>query len=110
MDGSRITGDLAEHYVLTRAADGVTEKYWKLVELNGRPVPSLEREPHLILKAEGGQVNGFGGCNSFSGGYEIDEAASGIRFERVDETMRRTVERRVGQECVSTGRSRGSPA
>ena len=86
-DGSRITGNLAEHYVMTKLADGVTEKYWKLVELNGRPVPALEREPHFILKAEGGRVNGFGGCNSFTGTYELNEAASRIRFGKLAATM-----------------------
>ena len=91
LDGSSITGPLAEHYVMTKVAgvDGkVTEKYWKLVELNGKPVPTLGREPHLILKAEGGRVNGFGGCNSFSGPYELDEAKSRIRFGKLASTMK----------------------
>lgn len=69
-------------------ANPMVERYWKLVELNGQPVPALEREPHLILQAEGGRVNGFGGCNGFSGAYAIDEAASRIRFENVAATMR----------------------
>jgi len=85
LDGSRITGRLAEHYVLTKLAD-VTEKYWKLVELNGRPVPALQREPHLILKAEDGRVNGFGGCNGFMGTYELDEATARIRFGQLAST------------------------
>lgn len=87
-DGSRITGPLAEHYVLTKIGDGVTEKYWKLVELRGQPVPALERAPYLILKAEGGRVEGYGGCNGFGGSYEIDEAASRIRFGHIASTMR----------------------
>ena len=66
---------------------GVTEKYWKLVELRGQPVPALDREPHLILEAEGGRVHGFGGCNGFTGAYEIDEATSRIRFDQVASTM-----------------------
>ena len=86
-DGSRITGPLAEHYVLTKLTDGVTEKYWKLVELRGQPVPTLDREPYLILKAEGGRVNGFGGCNTFTGSYKLDEAASRIRFGQIATTM-----------------------
>lgn len=87
LDGSRITGTLAEHYVLTKISEGVTEKYWKLVELRGQPVPKLEREPHLILKAEGGRVNGFGGCNRFTGSYNLDEAASRIGFGQIASTM-----------------------
>ena len=88
LDGSRITGELAEHYVLAKLTEGVTEKYWKLVELNGQPVPALGREPHLILKSEDGRVNGFGGCNSFRGTYQLDEAASRINFGRMASTMK----------------------
>lgn len=86
-DGSRITGANAENYVLARITDGMTEKYWKLVELNGQPVPALEREPHMILKAEGGRVVGFGGCNGFTGSYTLDTAASRIRFSQVASTL-----------------------
>lgn len=60
--------------------DSITEKYWKLVELRGQPVPSLEREPHLILKVEGNRVNGFAGCNTFSGTYTLDEQTLRISF------------------------------
>jgi heat shock protein HslJ len=88
LDGSRNTGVLAEHYILTKLADGVTEKYWKLVELNGRPVPALEREPYLILKAKDDRVSGFGGCNAFTGSYQLDEAASRIRFGQIASTMK----------------------
>ena len=83
LDGSRITGKAADQYVMTKIADGLTEKYWKLVELNGSPVPTLEREPYLILKAKGGRVSGFGGCNPFTATYELDEAASRIRFRKL---------------------------
>jgi heat shock protein HslJ len=68
-------------------AGSPTEKYWKLVEVNGQSVPTLKREPHLILKAEGQRVNGFGGCNGFGGTYEIDEAQSRIRFEGIVGTL-----------------------
>lgn len=67
--------------------EGVTERYWKLVELNGKPVSALQREPFFILKVDGGTVTGFGGCNSLSGSYEINEATSRIRFEKMASTM-----------------------
>ncbi len=60
--------------------EGITEKYWKLVELRGQPVASLEREPHLILKNQEGRVTGFAGCNSFSGIYTLNEATARISF------------------------------
>jgi len=83
LDGSRITGKLADQYVMTKIADGLTGKYWKLVELNGGPVPALAREPYLILKAKGGRVSGFGGCNPFTATYQLDEAASRISFRKL---------------------------
>jgi heat shock protein HslJ len=59
-------------------AEGITEKYWKLMELRGQPVPTLEQEPHLILKAQDGRVMGFAGCNSFTGTYTLDAAKARI--------------------------------
>ncbi|MET4898699.1 META domain-containing protein [Sphingomonadaceae bacterium jetA1] len=88
LDGTPITGALADHYVLEKSSEGITEKYWKLVELNGRPVAATEQQPHLILKAEGSHVTGFGGCNSFTGTYTLDEKASRITFEQMASTMR----------------------
>jgi len=87
-DGSRITDSLASRYVLNRVPEGgVTERYWKLVELNGKPLPKLAREPWLILKAPDGRVNGFGGCNSFTGAFKLDEAASRITFSQIATTQ-----------------------
>jgi heat shock protein HslJ len=86
-DRSHNAGPLAEHHVVAKLADGVTEKYWKLVELNGRPVPVLDCEPHLILKAADGRVNGFGGCNSFTSSYKLDEATFRISFGQIASTM-----------------------
>jgi heat shock protein HslJ len=88
LDGGAITGPLADHYVLAKVTDGITEKYWKLVELRGQPVAGLEREPHLILKAAGGRVTGFAGCNGFTGSYTLDEAAARISFGQLAMTRR----------------------
>jgi heat shock protein HslJ len=48
--------------------------YWKLVELNGKPVTVHEdqREMHLILRTQNNQLGGFGGCNALTGRYEVD--------------------------------------
>lgn len=70
-----------------QTSDGIVETYWKLVELNGQPVAPLKREPHLILKADGKRVTGFGGCNGFGGGYELNEATQRIRFVGVASTL-----------------------
>lgn len=85
--GSSTAGADAGRDTATKAGDGITGRHWKLVELNGRPVPALQREPYLILNTEGARVNGFGGCNGFSGSYEIDQATSRIRFGQIASTM-----------------------
>jgi putative lipoprotein len=48
--------------------------YWKLVELLGTTVvvPEKQREPHLILRADGRRLSGFSGCNHLAGSYALD--------------------------------------
>jgi heat shock protein HslJ len=89
LQGNRIGGDLAEKYKLKKDLNTITEKYWKLVELNGQKVVRKEdqtREPHFILKDSGNQVNGNGGCNSFHGTYEL-LPGNRIRFSKMASTM-----------------------
>ena len=53
----------------------LTDKYWKLVELNGQQISSTttSKEPHIIFKSEENIVAGNGGCNSFHGSFELKE-------------------------------------
>lgn len=70
--------------------EGITEKYWKLIEINGQPVvpdESVKREAFIILKDEGNLVNGNGGCNTLSGTYEIDRTTNRIKFSQMASTM-----------------------
>lgn len=87
LDGSPITGALADHYVLTMLPPGLLDRPWQLVELRGQPVTALERDPYLFLESEGNRATGFGGCNRFTGGFTLDEATQRIRFEKVASTM-----------------------
>jgi len=87
LDGSRIGGALADRYVLEKKALGITDTYWKLVELNGRPVPAQDREPHLVLSSRDARAVGYSGCNGFSGAYKLDEATLRISFADVASTM-----------------------
>lgn len=51
----------------------LTETYWKLMELMGKPVtmtPADKKEIHITLRKEGTRIEGFGGCNGFGGTYE----------------------------------------
>ena len=69
--------------------NAITEKYWKLIELNGNAVDiqSLNREPHIILKKEDNRLNGTGGCNAFNGSYELENTTLRIKFSQVVTTM-----------------------
>ncbi len=51
----------------------IRNKYWKLVELEGDTVIALEgqREAHVIYNLNDDKVKGSGGCNNFSGKYEL---------------------------------------
>ena len=58
----------------TQVADldlSVLDKYWKLVELENKPVQTIAREPHIILRSQENRIAGNGGCNSFFGNYQL---------------------------------------
>lgn len=67
----------------------ITDKYWKLIEINGKPVVKTEgmrREPYIILNSEYGRLNGSGGCNSINAGYEIKEG-NRVTFTKAVSTL-----------------------
>ncbi len=96
--GGCITGQLAERYMLKKIDQSaytsdasLVETYWKLVELNGKPLAATlpdgrQREAHMILKSSGSRVHGSGGCNRFFGSYEL-EPGNRIRFSKIGSTM-----------------------
>jgi len=53
---------------------------WVLSELNGSVMPPFAGggPPWLLLDAAAGRVQGFGGCNRFSGGYRLEPGR--VRF------------------------------
>ncbi|MEZ4888616.1 MAG: META domain-containing protein [Chitinophagales bacterium] len=74
MKGERITGALADKYVLKKKQNQLTETYWRLVELGGQAIKGNKNNPkeaHMVLVSEDNSVSGSGGCNSFSGVYEV---------------------------------------
>ena len=69
---------------------GITEKYWKLIEINGKPVAmdeTMGSEAFIILKNEDQRVNGSGGCNTIFGTYEISEG-NRIKFSQMATSMK----------------------
>lgn len=62
--------------------------YWKLVELDGKPITAVDnqREPHIILRGgQPGVLGGSGGCNRLMGSYVLD--GDSITFNKVAMTM-----------------------
>ena len=60
--------------------------YWKLTQIEGKPVTAGEdqREPHLVLHPGEDRVAGSGGCNQFTGGYRIEDES--LTFTQVAAT------------------------
>ncbi|MBS1798432.1 MAG: YbaY family lipoprotein [Acidobacteria bacterium] len=63
------------------------ETYWKLIELNGKPVATADRqqEAHLVFRTEDKRVSGSGGCNRLMGGYTVE--GNTMHFSGVASTM-----------------------
>ncbi len=83
MEGQPITGNNSGLFILAKTNKDITNKYWKLVEIGGQPVQPNEqqrKEPHMILQVAENRVVGNGGCNGFSGTYQLDSATNRLRF------------------------------
>ena len=66
--------------------DGViTEKYWKLTELNGQPVKPGPNDTYITLKRDDNRVIGSGGCNRLTGTYTLEDG-NRVRFSQIAST------------------------
>lgn len=72
-EGNRITGDLADKYILEKEINELTGQYWKLIRLNGKQVEAGSKEPFIRFNGEDNSVNGNSSCNMFNGKYELLE-------------------------------------
>lgn len=73
----------------TKQGDVTLEgNYWKLTELNWKPVATDPgtQELYLTLNPNGLQVSGNGGCNGFGGSYELHSNGFNIRFKQIIRT------------------------
>jgi heat shock protein HslJ len=92
MSGNRVTGDLADKYVLSKISDmeaTMGNTRWELVEMMGEPVTKTDTQTKAIFitfDPENNKVNGFAGCNNFMGGFEMKEGNK-IKFEQMASTM-----------------------
>ncbi len=66
---------------------------WTAITIRGQaPVPGSEPTIQFV----GGNVNGSGGCNHFSGGFRYDEATGAVAFDQLAMTAMACVDQRVG--------------
>src|SRR5690625_5304510 len=85
LEGNRITGALADHYILTKCINPLSDRYWRCMSLNNSPLDTAwtgPKVPHLILHPEDGIASGTGGCNSLSAVCQSSDDNS-ISFSRV---------------------------
>ena len=71
-----VTSNTNPESVSSKPNAELLETYWKLVELNGKPVvqgEKMKKEIRIILKKEGNRVTGFSGCNTLMGTFELKE-------------------------------------
>ncbi len=88
MEGNRITGNLADRYILTKETATIVGRYWKLVEIQGQAVEkgSTQKEPFIRLNSDGNRVEASGGCNGMGGTYELSEP-NRIKFSQLIGTL-----------------------
>jgi heat shock protein HslJ len=101
-EGNRITSNLAYMYILSKSGSEITEKYWKLVELMGKEVvrdERMQKDPHIIFRTQDNRVNGYAGCNSFSGSYEV-QGGYRLRISSVAMTQMACLDMTIETEFV----------
>lgn len=85
--GNKITGDLADFYVLNRIyvpQVSFADTKWQLVEIMGNQV--RDSEAFISFASENNKVFGNNSCNSFNGNYEMKNGHQ-IAFSQVATTM-----------------------
>jgi heat shock protein HslJ len=68
----------------------IVEKYWKLCEIFGTNIKDgtqPAKEPYITLKADGNRLVGCGGCNNYTGTYEL-KPGNRIKFSGVAVTSK----------------------
>ncbi len=95
LNQKEIDGLLEQHYILKKKESArkehimaqLTDKKWVLSGLPGIDfaLNKESRKPYIIFDSEKNRINGFAGCNSFFGGYQIKDDGT-VRFENIAST------------------------
>ena len=70
-----------------KTSASLEDTYWKLTRMGETPVPGMsqQREPHFIMESASRRVTGSGGCNRFTGSYQLD--GDHLTFSQMASTM-----------------------
>jgi heat shock protein HslJ len=79
-----------------KAADGISDTRWELIEINGQPVKdSIENvfgvkakapKAFIELNSKDGRVSASGGCNTMGGSFTLQSEVMRIRFSEIFST------------------------
>lgn len=73
-DGNKITGELANHFILTKENYALLNKKWKLQELMGEKIDlsqALKKDAFIEFNDKDNRYSASAGCNTLSGAFEI---------------------------------------
>lgn len=96
--------DSSDNKVSEPETPQITDKYWKLIEIEGQAVNVSEgwiKEPHLQLHTNENQMTGNGGCNSFFSTFELD-LNQGLEFGQIGITEMACLDMALEQQFTQT--------
>jgi len=100
--GLILVGCKTSSQIESSKSEGITEKYWKLIELNGKQVvldtSTGGRDAFIILRNKNNRLHGNTGCNTLVGTYEITPARYRIQFMQMATTLRACMNMEVENE------------
>lgn len=96
--GNRITGDLANNYILEKENFEIINKYWKLTELNGKTVKT-KKEAFIKLLPDDNHFTGNSSCNVMNGSFELSNS-NDITFSKMLMTRMACLDDNVESEFV----------
>ena len=72
-----------------KSAATLKDTYWKLVELNGKPIKddADRKEVFLFFSSKENHAGGNGGCNGYGGSYELKDNGFSLRFGNMIRTQ-----------------------
>lgn len=92
MQGNRITGALADKYVLVKSGTAPAPASlfglrWQMKQIMGQaPIAPPDRPIYIEFAPETNSISGFAGCNQFSGTYEL-LPGNRLHFSQMVSTM-----------------------